>query len=549
MTRFYLVILALVLAALLFLFLSIGADSHFSGAKVFRIPLDTNPPSLDPAILEDVGSDGVARKIFNGLIRFDQAMKPIADLAETVPEWNAADNSYTFKLRKGVLFQNGREVKASDVKYSWERLLDPAVSQRTQILEPVVGAKEKIDRKTQETSGIQVLDDYTVKVSLVKASPTFMLEIGMVNASIIPREAVEAAENDQSSFSHRPVGTGPFKLVEWRENISIKLERFAGHFKGCPKIERLEYEIIPEPQMRLELFTRGYFHVCDIPVGHFTDLKKERPECISKNLTFRINYLGITMNKGEIGKATPTSPLGTNPKLRQAINHALNREYISDNLLESRAQPALSVLPPGMMAHDPNLKGWTYDPEKAKALLAEAGFPGGKGLPALTLLHRNNADAKKQALAIHRDLESIGLKVELQSLDWALFLDRLANNPPDMFLSGWVADYNDPDNFLYYLFHTRQWGRAGNQTRYSEAEVDTLIEKGRETLVPSEREHFYHLAEEKIVADCPWVLLVNQINYILLQPEVTGVREQLCNLDVGAGLSQVDFSKVDLKKP
>src|SRR5579862_9017531 len=203
--------------------LVIGALAFSAGAaeKIFRFPLSENPPTLDPVEIQDVTSDGVARKMFNGLVRFDHDMKPAPDLAEAVPEWNAADNSFTFKLRKGVKFHNGREMKASDVKYSWERLLDPDISQRTQILEPVVGAKEKLDHKAKETSGIQIVDDYTIKVSLTGPSPTFLLEIGMVNASIVPQEAVEAAAKEGSKFARKPVGTGPFKLVEWKENQKL----------------------------------------------------------------------------------------------------------------------------------------------------------------------------------------------------------------------------------------------------------------------------------------------------------------------------------------
>ena len=174
-------------------------------------------------------------------------MLPVPDLAESMPEWNDSDNSFTFKLRKGVKFHNGREMKAANVKYSWERLLDPAKSDRTQILEPIVGAREKIDRKATETPGIKVIDDYTVKISLVAPSPTFLFEIGMVNASIIPKEAVEAAEKDGGTFSSKPVGTGPFKLVEWRENVSLTMERFDDYFKGKPKIEKLPGKSCPKP--------------------------------------------------------------------------------------------------------------------------------------------------------------------------------------------------------------------------------------------------------------------------------------------------------------
>ncbi|MCY3020992.1 MAG: ABC transporter substrate-binding protein, partial [Planctomycetota bacterium] len=526
-----------------------GAGS-WDGPKVFRLPLSENPPSLDPIKIQDVTSDGVARKIFNGLVRADTSMKPAPDLAEAVPEWNAAEKSYTFKLRQGVKFHNGREVKAADVKYSWERLLDPNVSERVQILEPVVGAKDKINRKAGDTTGIEVLDDYTIRVTLTDPSPTFLLEIGMINASIIPREAVEAAEQAGGTFSRQPVGTGPFKLVEWRENSRIELARHDEYFKGKPRLDGVVYEVIPDPQTRLDHFARGAFEVCDIPFGRLKGIQQEHPEWVSRNPAFRTYYLGMAMHHpaGPGGKNVPTEPLGINPKLRQAINHALNRQYICDTILEKRGQPAYCILPPGMMAHDPELKGWTYDPAKAKALLAEAGYPNGAGLRPLTLLYSNNPDVKKVVLAIHSDLTAIGITVNLQALDWGAFLDRVGKDPPDMFYLQWVADYNDPDNFLYYLFHTRQFGSPGNETRYSKPEVDTLLDQARATIDNDERVKLYRRAERIIVADCPWALIEHRVNYILMQPYVRGAREQLTCLDIGSGLNQVDFSTVDFAK-
>ena len=536
-------------AAIVATILACVAPQVWCGEKIFRFPLDGNPPTLDPVEIQDVTSDGVARKIFNGMVRVDEQMKPAPDLAEAVPEWNGGDKSYTFKLRKGVKFQNGREVKAADVKYSWERLLDPDISQRTQILEGVVGAKDKLDRKVKETSGIAVLDDYTVKVTLTGPSPTFLMEISMVNASIVPKEEVEKAASENSKFSRHPVGTGPFKLVEWKENVKLTFTKFPDYFRGAPKLDGITFEIISEPQTRLDLFKQGEFEVCDIPIGQVKKLKESNPDWIAENATFRTNYLGMAMHKvDDANKTIDAEPLGKNPKLREAISLAINRKYLCEVILEGRGRPAKSILPEGMMAHNPELDGAVYDPKKARAILADAGFAKGEGLQPLTLLYRNDADAKKIAVSVQHDLQSIGLKIELQTLDWATFLDRVGKNPPDMFLLGWVADYNDPDNFLYYLFDTKQWGEAGNETRYSNPEVDTILESARATMDQAKRIELYQKAEKIIVNDHPWALMENRINVILLQPYVKNIKGHLTPLDVGDLLNQIDFSTVDLEK-
>ena len=160
-------------------------------------------------------------------------------------------------------------------------------------------------------------------------------------------------------------------------------------------------------------------------------MKQEYPDLLSENPTFRTNYLGITMNRpiGDNKHEVP-NPLGTNAKLRQAINHAVNRQYICDVILEKRGRPANSILPEGMMAHDPNLKGWTYDVAKAKKLLAEAGFPEGNGLPTFNFVYKNDPDIKKLTVAIQADLEKIGIKIELQALDWGAFLERVERIRP-----------------------------------------------------------------------------------------------------------------------
>lgn len=547
MNRLLIIVIVLCASGGAFVLLPTGGVEGLRGQKVFRFPLDSNPPNLDPVKIQDVTSDSIARKIFNGLLRYDKDMRPAPDLAEAVPEWDPAANSYTFKLRQGVKFHNGREVKAGDVKYSWERLLDPEISERLQILEPIVGARDKIEHQAAEARGIEVLDDYTVRITLTGPSPTFLCEIGMVNASIVPREAVEAAERSGSSFGRRPVGTGPFTLVKWRENSWLELARHDDYFKGKPKLDRIVLEIIPDPQTRLDHFTRGGFEVCDIPFGRLKNLREDHPEWIAQNPTFRTNYLGIAIQRPDAnGKNAPTQPLGSNPRLRQAINHAINRQYITDVILEGRGRPTYSILPPGMMGYDPGLKAWSYDPAKAKALLVEAGYPAGAGLPVFALLYRNDPDIKKIILAIHSDLEAVGIHAELQALDWGAFLDKVGKDPPDLFYLGWVADYNDPDNFLYYLFDTRQFGSAGNETRYANAKVDELLEQARATLDQAQRLRLYQQAERIIVGDCPWVILENRINYILLRPNVRGVKEQLTALDVGTGLSQVDFGFVDI---
>ncbi|MCZ7644577.1 MAG: ABC transporter substrate-binding protein [Planctomycetota bacterium] len=525
-----------------------GNGAPWSGPKFFRFPVETNPPTLDPVKITDVTSHSVAGKLFNTLLRYDAKMQLIPDLAEALPEWDAGESSYTFKLRQDVVFHNGRAMTAADVKFSMERLLDPAESKRMQILEIVKGAKAKIEGKgaVSETPGLVAVDEHTFKFVLERPDPTFLHSLIMVNAAVIPREAVDEAARKGSTFSQQPVGTGPFAFKSWQANTRIEFVRHERYFKGRPHLEGIVFEIVTSPQMRLDRFLKGEFEVSEIPFGQYKALEAKHPEYLSRNPTFRTNYLGIGMHHSkEGGGFKPAEPLGTNPKLRQAINHAIDRRNICETILEGRSTPAQSIVPPGMLAYDKSLVSWTHDPAKSKALLAEAGFPEGQGLRPLGLLYRNDPDIRKVVVALQADLAAVGIKVDLQALDWAAFLDRLDGNPPDLFYLGWVADYNDPDNFLYWLFNTKQWGDPGNHSRYSNPEVDRLLDEAHASMDEAKRVELYREAERRIVADAPWCLLEFRINCILMQPYVKGAREQLGCLDVGAGLGSVEFSRVD----
>ncbi|MBI3829080.1 MAG: ABC transporter substrate-binding protein [Planctomycetes bacterium] len=550
MNRVIAIVVALaVFAAIFFLMLSHESSDFTASEKPFRFPLTQDPPTLDPVMVTDVDSDGIVQKIFSTLVHYNKELVLEPGLAEAVPEWTPADNSYTFKLRKGVKFHNGREMKAADVKYSWERLLSPDVSKRTEILTEVKGAQELLERKTQACEGLQVVDDYTFKVTLTGPSPTFLPKIAMCCAAVIPKEAVDQADQSRSTFSQHPVGTGPFRFVAWQSNRKIVLRRFDDYYGGKPKLDGILYEVVPESQTRLDRFLKGEFEVTDIPFGQFKRIRGEKPELVSENPALRTNYLGILMNKkDEKGKIVPAGLLGSNANLRQALNCAINRAYLCDAILEGRSVPALSILPHGMPGHDPKLVGWSYNPEKAKALLAEAGYPEGKGLPAFPLYYRKDNDIEKVVLAIQNDLKAVGINVELRSLEWGTFLKKVYNDPPELFYMGWVADFPDPCNFIEWLFHTNQWGEPGNETRYSDPEVDKLLDAAKASMDQKFRFETYNKVEKKLLEDCNWVLLEWRVNYILVQPYVKGAKEQLSPLDVGPLMNNVDFSKVEMTR-
>ncbi|HLX63927.1 MAG TPA: ABC transporter substrate-binding protein [Planctomycetota bacterium] len=521
--------------------------------RELRLAVDTEPQTLDPISVVDTVSDGVSEKIYNRLLRLKLnekgELKPGDDLAEShtiTPDGKL----YTFKLRKGVLFHNGREMKAADVVYSLKRLLSP-LSKRADLLEPFVkGAPEYVkangDRLMHDDPnlGIRALDDYTVQIELANPFGPFEQHLCTVSCAVVPKEA---AEDPVNHLSRVPVGTGPFKLAkeDWYANRQLVLRRFDQYFGGKPKMEAIKFLIYKEHNLHLKLFMAGQLDAATIPQGHVKEAEADvGPENWIKYQNVRTNYIGFGMPSGKWKNKADLSPYGTNKLLRQAMSFAIDRENLCKNVLEGRAVPAIGVLPPGLPGCKESRPPMKKDLAKASELMKQAGYPNGEGLPPVTMLCRNDPDTKVISQAIQQDLKSAGFPVQLQFREWNRFLEETENEPAPMFLLGWVADYPDPDNFLYVLFNSKQWGSEGNTTFYSNPEVDRLTEEARHVTDFGERTKLYEKAEDIILDEMPWVCTYHPLNEVLIRKEVKGIRENKTMLDTGTEFPMVEFRDV-----
>lgn len=518
------------------------------GGKVLRLAIDTEPKTLDPIGITDTISDGVARKVHNGLVRLQNEggkLVPKPDLAEKF-EISDDGKTYTFTLRKGIKFHNGREMKAADAEYSLRRLLS-GESKRPDWLKPFVTGSEEFykDNKTSTPLGIKATDDYTLTITLTQPFAPFIQHLCTSNCAVVPREAVE---NTTKPFARNPVGVGAFRLADWKSNEVLVFARNDEYFRGRPKLDEIRFFIIKEPNTRLEKFFGGELDASDIPYGR---MKEARGRATAANMlefsTFRTNYIGFGFPNGKFTDKADVKPWGVKKEIRQAISYALDRDYLCDKVLEGRGIPARGVLPPGMPGFKEGRSGWPKDLAKAKKLLADAGFPDGKGLPALTILHRNDENTKKIAQTIIHDLEQIGINCELQAREWNSFLEMVELEPRTCFLLGWVADYPDPDNFLNVLFNSKNFGAPGNHTWYANKQVDELTDSARNLIDMKERAPLYEKAEDIILDECPWICTYHVKNVILLRKEVTFIRDNWTPLDTGTEFPQVDFAFVDVQ--
>jgi oligopeptide transport system substrate-binding protein len=494
-----------------------AAEPRYGGT--YRFPLSTDPPTLDPAHITDTTSHTVASEIFNGLVQYDKKLNIVPDIAE---RWDLSSDkrTYTFYLKKGVTFHHGRECTAADFRDTFERVLHPSTrSPRTGFIDRLQGAKAYMQGQAPRVEGITVVDPYTLRLTLEQPFSLFLHLLTYSSNYVIPKEIADQHGRD---FTSHPVGTGPFRLVRWQHDDHIVLEANPDYFKGRPYLDRLHYRILPEEVTRLEEFKAGNLEHTDIPSGQFLSVKHD-PELAPRLVSYPIlGTYAIRFNM-------ETPPFKDNKALRHALNYAIDRRAISDVILEGRVYPAKGVLPPTMPGHNPDLEGYTYDPDKAKQLLIEAGYPGGQNLPSLDLYFNTNDTHQKIAELVQAQLLELGIRIGLRSLDWAAYIKLVDDGGTLLHRMGWIADYPDPENFLTVLHHSRNVGPAGNSARYRNPKVDALLDQADAGEVWEERKRLYQEAERLIVEDAPWIYVYYYSANMLFQPSVRGL--QLTGMD------------------
>ena len=476
----------------------------------YHKPLRREPLTLDPDFLTDIYASSVAQQVFDGLVQFDANLNVVPCIAKS---WEASRDGlvWTFYLRQGVKFHHGREVHADDFVYTFTRILDPrTASPRAWLFERVQGAPKFRAGEAQSVEGLQALDAYTLQITLSQPYAPFINLLGMTQAQVVPREEVQRLG---AEFGRRPVGTGPFRFGNWVVGEEITLEANETYYDSRPFLDRLHYRIMTNHQNILAEFEKGALEEVDLTGQEDTSLRRDpRFRSVRKPLLATL-FLWLD---------TRHSPLN-NPKVRQAINYGINREAISSGIRQNHHVQARGILPLGMPGSNPDQAGYTYDPARAQQLLAEAGYPQGKDLPSLELWANSTSAATQQEHEmIKRDLERLGISVELMRADWRQYKAEILGKRPGaaIYRHSWFADFPDPDNFFFALFHSQS---ADNYTRYSNPAFDHLLEQARSEGDYLKRIQLYRQTEELIMADAPVVNLLYYTFETLFQPYVQGI--------------------------
>lgn len=463
-----------------------------------------DPRSLDPALSTDVPTGRAVSYLFDGLTRIavDGSLQPgLAERWEISPD----GRTYTFRLRRGVVFHDGTPFRARQVRRSFERVLDPAVrGGRGWPLFPIAGARDFAAGRARSIAGLTVLDDSTVRLRLDTALAVFPKLLAMPVASIVP-------DSTPANFGQRPVGTGPWKLVRWKNDDYLLFARNERYWRGAPKADSLMARIIPEPSTAVAEFESGNVDLLYIPEGETDRWQRtdERQARLVSAPPLRLWYVGINTTRGPLADR----------RVRQAINYAVDTKTILERLMGGRGRRAAGVIPPTLAGADTLRAPYPYDPARAKQLLAAAGYPNGIDVQ---LWHSQNATFARMAQTIQAYLAQAGIRATIVQRDAAAMRDAARNGQTDLVLKDWFADYPDAENFLYPLLASSNRGVGGNVSFYSNPVFDRLVGQGRRELDDARRAALYRLADSLAFADAPMLFLFFYPELDAVQPWIKG---------------------------
>jgi oligopeptide transport system substrate-binding protein len=469
---------------------------------------DIGPKTIDPALSREVTSASYVLEIFSGLVTLDRELQVAPEIAE---KWETSEDgkTYTFHLRQDAKFHDGKAVKANDFKYSLERACDPATRSKTAAtyLDDIVGVKDKLSGKANEISGVKVLDDYTLQVTIDAPKAYFLSKLAHPVAFVVDQNNVKSGEE----WWRKPNGTGPFKLKEWKEDELLVLERNDRYYGEMPQLENVAFRLWSGiPMMMYETGELDIASVSLIDIERVLDpanaLNKELVTAPESSLS----YIGFNV----------TRPPFDDAKVRQAFCHAVDKDKIIKLVLKNMVKRADGILPPGMPGYNEGLMGLEFDPEKASELIRQSKYVSVSNLPPITFTTSGLGEVSPiDEAIIDMWRQNLGVEVDIRQIDPDTYPYVLKEEKDEIFNMGWVADYPDPQNFLDVLFHT---GTDENTGEYSNPEVDTLLEAARGEMDTAARLKLYQKAEQMLVDDAACVPLFFSVNYTLVKPYVKG---------------------------
>lgn len=492
------------------------AQSGKSG--IFRYSIVPNPTTLDPHKVQDGDTIDLLQQVYEGLVGWSTDNRPEGYLAE---KWELSpDNmTYTFTLKANAKFHNGRQVTADDVKWSFERTANSKLASPVSdaYLSDIVGFSDKFAGRAQEVSGVKVVDPSHVSITIKAPNRTFLGKLTYLAAAVVPKESFPM--DTEVSDLKQMIGTGPFKMKSYQPNQLVVLEANKDYHGGAPKIQTIERWVVGDAVTRLNKFKNGELDLIQLERQDIAGLQSDAKFKDQLQLFDRPSIYYVGLNQLMYGPFK-------DKRVRQAIAMGIDKQKIVNDLLGGINTVANAIVPPGVPGGGrADAKSFKYDPEGAKKLLAEAGFPNGKGLAPLTLTFREDRpDIKIVAEAVAGQLKAIGIEVKLQSMEWLAYLTKFNAKKQTFYHMRWAADYADAENFLSHMLAT--WGPE-NKLGYNSAVFDELCKKADAEPDIDKSLPIYAQAEDTVLQDAVWIPIYFQRDAELISPRVKGLRESI----------------------
>lgn len=463
------------------------------GKDTLRLYISSDPVTLDPSRMGDATSSRIGHLVYRGIFEFAYKTWVFPTLLEF---WRISDDGkkITFRLKNNIYSHNGSQITSEDIVYSYKRTM--------------TGPNAFFFDSVKE---VRVIDKYTFEMDMKFTYVPLFANLSTIGGAIVPKDLT-------LSLDERPIGTGPFKMAEWQKGEQIILEAFDKYIFGRPYIDRIRFLVSKDEEEKktsLDMFIANHVDIASISYTQIDRILKDEylKKCLVREMSLDFQYFGFNMLKKDL----PFYDV----RVRRAMSHMIDRVDMLKKLDNGYGTPAKGPIPPGVDCYNPSLKGYDYNPDRAKELLKEAGYPN--GLPDTYILDVSISAANmRRAEYLINQFKKFGINIEVRTHAWKDFLKLVHQGEHQLYMLGWSSDNGDPDNFLYPLFHSKNKGDPGNTSFYGDPEVDKLIEAGMKELNPKVRREIYRKAEEMIVRDVPVIFLYHGLDLYLVRENVRG---------------------------
>ncbi|MGC7560189.1 ABC transporter substrate-binding protein [Pasteurella sp. 22655_41Tandhals] len=496
------------------------SSSVLAAPKTFVFCSEASPSYLNPAFGTDGATlDAAGQPIFDRLTQFEAGTTNI--LPALAEKWDISEDgkAYTFYLRKGVKFHSNkfftptRDFNADDVLFSFQRQADPnhpyhKVSGGTYEYFAGMDMQNIIEK-------VEKVDDHTVKFHLKVPNAPFLANIAMDFAAI---HSAEYAENmlkakTQDKVDSNPIGTGPFEFVSYQKDSTVRYKAFENYWQGKAKIDRLVFSITPDASVRYAKLTKGECHAMPYPnPADIAKLKQDSNITLLTQPGLNIGYVNFNVQKAPFD----------NVKVRHALSYAVNKEAIIESVYQGSGSVAKNPIPPTMWSYNDDIQDYEYNPEKAKALLKEAGFENGfeTDLWAMPVSRPYNPNARRMAELIQADWQKVGVKAKIVSYEWGEYLKRMRAGDHQTGMMGWTGDNGDPDNFLNTLLSCKAVAQGSNYAKFCYEPFEKLVAKAAQVTDQEERVKLYKEAQVVFKQQAPWITIAHSTTYFPVRKEV-----------------------------